>query len=43
MLDLHTVLQERERTWAIINRPALNNLMFLQKYKDKQLFVDTAV
>jgi len=40
MLDRHTVLQERERTWPILNRPALNNLMFSRKYKDKEFFVD---
>jgi hypothetical protein len=32
----------REKTtFPILNRPTLKHVMFLQKYKDKQFFVDT--
>jgi hypothetical protein len=34
----HTILQEAEKTWQILNRPTLKHVMFLRKYKAKDLF-----
>jgi hypothetical protein len=33
----YTILQETEKTWLIFNRAAIKHVMFLRKYKDRQL------
>jgi hypothetical protein len=32
----HTILEETENTWQILNRPIRKRVMFLRKYKDKK-------
>jgi len=32
----YTILQEKERTWQILNRPTLKNVTILKKYTEKQ-------
>lgn len=38
----YTVLQDKEKTWTILNRPTIMHVMFLRKYTGKQLFVHTS-
>jgi hypothetical protein len=35
---LYTAWQEAEETWLILNKPTLQPVTFLRKYKDKQNF-----
>jgi hypothetical protein len=37
----HNITEDRKKTWPIINRQTLQYVMYLRKYKVKQIFVDT--
>jgi hypothetical protein len=34
----YKILQETEKMWHILNRPAFKHIMFVHKYREKQFF-----
>jgi hypothetical protein len=37
----YAILQETEKSWQMLNRPAFKNVMFLRKYQEKLFCVET--
>jgi hypothetical protein len=39
----HTILQQTEKAWPILNRPALKHVVFLRNTRTSNLFADTTL